>query len=292
MWEECTPKCVSKKHADTIFSAIKNCGQMEDKIANYISSCFNVAINKDSLGRTALHVAASLGRIKTLQWLLLHGAQINAKDEESGFSALHRAFYFGQLEASKLLLDNNANLFNILDDDSMSAFDHLIQDRSYFCEVNPSLPCEVYVWGSNPNYTLGKVFDSSVKTCACLCISSSFIGLEKQQSQEFPDLLDVFPKGRGDIKQVAMNKFHSVFLTSSGEAYSCGIGQGGKLGLGSEVTAIRPQKITLETDSKANGSCKDRKSVVSQAALGTNHTLLLTESGNVSSIYSASAQTF
>ena len=70
-------------------------------------------------------------------------------------------------------------------------------------------------------------------------------------------------------------------MTSSGQTYSCGIGQGGKLGLGSEATVISPQKINLEADAKLNNKLK-KSTAILQAAIGTYHTILLTEGGNVS----------
>lgn len=80
---------------------------------------------------------------------------------------------------------------------------------------------------------------------------------------------------------MVMNKFHSVFVTSSGQAFSCGLGQGGKLGLGSEATIISPQKISLDCEN--NLSNKLRKSTaILQVAVGTYHTILLTDGGNVS----------
>ena len=105
-------------------------------------------------------------------------------------------------------------------------------------------------------------------------------GLGKQHSPELPELLDVFPKGSGGIKKVVMNKFHSVFLTSSGQAFSCGIGQGGKLGLGTESTVIIPQKISIDAENCFNSKIK-KSMVILEAVLGTYHTILLTESGNV-----------
>lgn len=257
MWEECTTKCCSRKHADDIFSAILAGSQYEEIAVKLLPTCPNIATNKDSFGRTGLQIAASFGRIKILLWFCSHEAHINCKDEESGYSALHRSFYFGQLQASRALLQNNASLFQPLDNDNMSPFDHLIQDRSDFEAHDPKHPCEVYVWGSNCNFGLGK-----------------------QQSPEAPELLDAFPKGSGGIKQVMMNKFHSVFVTSSGQAFSCGIGQGGKLGLGSEATVIIPQKISLEADNCLNSKTK-KSTVILEAALGTHHTILLTETGNV-----------
>lgn len=78
-----------------------------------------------------------------------------------------------------------------------------------------------------------------------------------------------------------MSKFHSVFVTSSGQAFSCGIGQGGKLGLGSEATIISPQKIIFEAGNKLNSKVK-RSTFIVQATLGPHHTVLLTEDGHVS----------
>lgn len=156
MWEECSPKCVSRKHADTIHIAIVNGRKYEDQVVKLLPICHNVATNKDSLGRTALQVAATFGRMKILHWLLSHDSHTLAKDEESGYSALHRAFYYGQLQAARALLHNNASLlFQPVDNDSLSPFDHLIKDRSDVELLHSNLPCEVYVWGSNSNYSLG-----------------------------------------------------------------------------------------------------------------------------------------
>ena len=288
MWGDCTRKCVSRKHADEVFSAISHGSEFEDRVVKLLSTCYNVANNKDSSGRTALQIAASFGRIKILLWLLSHDvhAHVDTKDEESGYSALHRAFYFGQLQAARVLLNYNANLFQILDNDFMSPFDHLIQDRSSFKILDPNLPCEIYVWGTNSNYSLGNIINIYI-SALCYNPCTFFTGLEKQQSPEFPELLDAFPKSIGSLKQVVMNKFHSVFVTSSGQTYSCGIGQGGKLGLGSEATVISPQKINLEADAKLNNKLK-KSTAILQAAIGTYHTILLTEGGNVSYSYSFS----
>lgn len=152
MWKECTAKCCSRKHADSIFSAILAGREYEETAVKLLATCPNIATNKDSLGRTGLQISASFGSIKVLHWLCSHEAHINSKDEESGYSALHRSFYFGQLQASRVLLLNNASLFQTLDNDNMSPFDHLIQDRSDFERHDPNLPCEVYVWGSNSNF--------------------------------------------------------------------------------------------------------------------------------------------
>lgn len=152
---ECTQRCTSKKHADKIFAAISKDKEYEDKVLSFMNSCHNVATNRDSIGRTALHIAAAHGRMKIISWLLSKEASVNAKDSESGYSALHRAVYFGQLQAARYLLNNQANLFQT-DHDSWSSMDHMIQDRaSNTTSCTSNQLSEIYVWGSNDNYSLG-----------------------------------------------------------------------------------------------------------------------------------------
>jgi hypothetical protein len=223
--------------------------------------------------------------MKILHWLFSHDVYVNAKDEESGYSALHRTFYYGQLQAARALLHNNAGLFHPLDNDYMSPFDHLIQDRSDLNKLDANLPSQVHVWGSNSNFGKMQILCSLfIVVCSCSFSYSFSTGLGKQQSPELPELLEVFPKGSGGIKKVVMNKFHSVFLTLSGQAFSCGIGQGGKLGLGSEATVIIPQKISIDAENSSNSKVK-KSAVILEAVLGTYHTILLTEGGNVSWLF-------
>lgn len=157
MLKDCSHKCVSKKHADELTRAIIEGFNFEEQVIPLLQTCHNVSSNKDSMGRTALQVAATYGRVKILSWLLSHDLQpqIHAKDDESGYSALHRAFFYGQLQAARILLKNSSSLNQPIDYDGMSPFDHLTQDVSLFKSLDPLLPCEVYVWGSNSNYLLG-----------------------------------------------------------------------------------------------------------------------------------------
>ena len=160
MEAECTSRCCSKKHADYIFSAITKDKEHEEKVLNFLASCSNVAANRDSYGRNALHVAASLGRVKIIQWLLsAKDANVHVKDSESGYSPLHRAVYFGQLHAARSLLNCHANLFQT-DNDYLSSMDHLILDRfpNHKSADSSNPTSDVYVWGSNNNYSLGIIF--------------------------------------------------------------------------------------------------------------------------------------
>jgi ankyrin repeat protein len=71
----------------------------------------SVINRRDGLGRTALHLAASSLDPKALEYvqLLLESpnVNINLQDLESGWTALHRALYAGNLVAARLLVGHN-----------------------------------------------------------------------------------------------------------------------------------------------------------------------------------------
>ena len=111
---ECNYKCKSKKDALKLISVIVRSGDIESLL--YLATtgiCNTPGKVSDTSGRSPLHIAASVGKLKVLDWLLrFKGAQVNAKDGESGYSALHRAIFHGQLHIAKALVSNyNANLY-------------------------------------------------------------------------------------------------------------------------------------------------------------------------------------
>ena len=67
----------------------------------------------DRQGRTLLIDAAFYKRQKVMEWLLAHGANINAQDE-NGFSALHAATQEKNIKMVSFLLQNGAHV-NIQD---------------------------------------------------------------------------------------------------------------------------------------------------------------------------------
>lgn len=67
----------------------------------------------DRQGRTLLIDAAFYKRQKVIEWLLAHGANINAQDE-NGFSALHAATQEKNIKMVSFLLQNGAHV-NIQD---------------------------------------------------------------------------------------------------------------------------------------------------------------------------------
>lgn len=83
---------------------------MQFLVAEYVRShCANATHGIDNIGRSPLHVAASCGKLDVLTWLLTDASStsaynINLKDIESGWTALHRAVYFGRVGCAIALL--------------------------------------------------------------------------------------------------------------------------------------------------------------------------------------------
>lgn len=100
---ECGPKCRSERHAQDLNAAITR-GSLRE-IQAYFKLCYNAGCMSDSFRRTALHLAASCGKCDVVDWLLMtKKSDLSAKDEESGWTALHRAVFYGQLGAVRILM--------------------------------------------------------------------------------------------------------------------------------------------------------------------------------------------
>ena len=101
---DCTPKCRSPRHADEVMAALT--GGSEGRLRAFLTAhCHNAATLRDASGRTALHLAASLGKRTLLEWLLEHrGADMMVKDKESGWTALHRSVFYGHIHCLMALV--------------------------------------------------------------------------------------------------------------------------------------------------------------------------------------------
>lgn len=103
---DCTDKCKSKKQANEVISVLTKRGVTDEELCSYLNwKCVNCGLICDSFGRTALHFASACGRKKVVQWLVRNkGAHINAKDLESGYSALHRSVFYGKINSAVSLI--------------------------------------------------------------------------------------------------------------------------------------------------------------------------------------------
>ena len=105
---ECSAKCRSKKDAQNLIASV--CRSKDVDSLLYIATqgiCKNPGRVTDQFGRSLIHLAASVGKPLVLEWLVkFKNGQINSKDFESGYSALHRAIFHGQIHVAKLLVSN------------------------------------------------------------------------------------------------------------------------------------------------------------------------------------------
>ncbi|KAL0052945.1 hypothetical protein WJX82_010178 [Trebouxia sp. C0006] len=139
-----------------------------------------------------------------LRQLLEEGAAADAQDGESGWTALHRAFYWGNFRCAALLLAANAHL-SLTDHKGRTALDLLSEELKVFMEHEQ--PGLVYSWGNGANYQLG----------------TGATGL-----QAGPVRLDALRKAL--VVQIAAAKYHSAAVTKDGQLFTWGFGRGGRLG--------------------------------------------------------------
>lgn len=94
---ECTTKCRSQEHAEDVVAAVTR--GSEGQLRLFLSlHCHNATTLRDRFGRTALHMAASMGKKALLEWLLeMKNSDLMVKDKESGWTALHRSAFYGQI---------------------------------------------------------------------------------------------------------------------------------------------------------------------------------------------------
>lgn len=103
---DCTQYCRSVVHGNLITSALTSLDVSSLQFCSYLNYlCTNCDSVKDICGRTALHSSATYGYIEVVRWLLYNkNADINARDEESGYTPLHRALYHGRIHIAVELI--------------------------------------------------------------------------------------------------------------------------------------------------------------------------------------------
>nr|CAI5845111.1 unnamed protein product [Callosobruchus analis] len=251
--QECTNQCRSSQHGDIITATLTKRGVSDSDLCSFLTyTCCRCESVVDSDGRTALHVAASCGRLGLVRWLVkcCH-ADINSKDTESGYTPLHRSIFYGKINVTVELMKLGASI-TVLDNDSLTMLEHAMKDG-----LKPDrsvMVGELYCWGSNTNNLLGP-----------------------QQARYTPDMLDIFHKEYAgeQVQQICVDQFHTVIITSSGKAFSCGHGQGGRLGLGDEKSVVLPHNIVFHSNQKGETiSCN-------QAAISRDHSIFLCSDGNI-----------
>ncbi|WVW82934.1 hypothetical protein I302_104949 [Kwoniella bestiolae CBS 10118] len=221
---------------------------------------------RDQFGRTVLHLVASSSTANAYTFLniLLKNPNIsvNLQDTESGYTALHRALFVGNLRAARDLLARGDIDLSVKDAEGMTAFDlynGTVEGTNPPHDVDGS---DLYVWGVNRNYGLG-TGDASDKA--------------------FPDHINLLTQaqasGRSDpsekfdhvgVKKVSMAKLHTGVVTNEarGNLSLCGFGSNGRLG---RSTHSQLSLLPLP----------DLPHSIIDIALGQDHTLALASGGYV-----------
>ncbi|KAI6101705.1 hypothetical protein EV401DRAFT_2201598 [Pisolithus croceorrhizus] len=224
----------------------------------------------DDLGRTVLHLVCSSTDASSTEYarmLLSHpNINVNLPDKENHWTALHRALYSGNIEAAILLLKHLDVDMSIKDFEGYTAFDlynsTVWATKPLSCDER--ILADLFTWGTNRNAALGlgdandRIFPDPV-----------VLPMKDVTKVRSCSLEDRFATVR--VCDVKMSKLHTVILTSEprDNLWVCGFGSGGRLGPSSH-TVYTPSPITFPAE------C----SIVS-VALGQDHTLALTDAGEV-----------
>ncbi|KAF9046893.1 hypothetical protein BDZ89DRAFT_1155147 [Hymenopellis radicata] len=217
---------------------------------------------RDTLGRTVLHLASSSAdALEYVRLLLRHPAiDVNAQDLENRWTPLHRALYDGNVAAAILLLERSDIDVTLKDAEGYTAFE-LYNSTIEGTKPESAARAELFTWGANRNATLGlgdgddRTYPEQVliphrDTTEQSSISTRFLPLQ--------------------IQQIQTSKLHTVVVTSEKRANLrvCGFGSGGRLGPGQHTQYSMTPLAQLS------------QTIVS-VALGQDHTLALTDTGEV-----------
>ncbi|KAI0178656.1 hypothetical protein GGR52DRAFT_265622 [Hypoxylon sp. FL1284] len=295
--------------------------------------------SRDYAGLTILLRAAAStapNAISFVEALLGHPAiDIYTQDYESGWNALHRALYNGNISIARLLLEKErSDLTGALGGSTITRVGQLIKTKDHegnspFDVYNATIALrtlkvseeganleevesdsdedstgedarhhgksfalgeEVFTFGSNNNLTLGlgdeddRQFPERVYLKRPDQLVQHFYdrfleerkrqsSLEDSMSRDLSEVPALIQNRPLIIQDVVLSKLHSAILTTDpmSNLYICGIGRGGRLGLGDENTRFSFTPV--------QGGLSDKK--VIQISLGQSHSMAVTNTGEL-----------
>lgn len=295
--------------------------------------------SRDHAGLTILLRAASSVDPKAqefVQALIDHPAvDLYVQDPESGWNALHRSLYSGNVSIARILLaKERANLTSVTatsanrvgqliktkDHEGNSPFDvynSTIATRSLKKDdsntiaesdsdagesVNDTTESatryglvssaaiegdELFVFGSNKNLSLGVGDEDDRQYPERILLDrpesllhrfheayNEFLGIDEPTTVSNVEDIPILARSQPlVIQDMIMSKLHTAILTTDpvSNLFVCGVGRGGRLGLGDENTQFKFVPV--------QGPLSDKK--IWQVALGQNHTLAVAGNGEL-----------
>lgn len=199
-----------------------------------------------------------------LQLLLTHpSVNVNLQDEESGWTALHRALYAGHIHIALILLERTDIDYYIKDWEGLTAFDLYNTTVEGTCpsDMDEGSGADLFVWGGNRNYTLGLSHgnDSALPERVKL----------KCNERRTP-LIAGARFNRPHVRDISMSRWHTVLATTEPRknVYVCGIGSQARLGRSAQSLP------TFEP-------LRDFSDTANIVVAGSDHTIIVTETGAV-----------
>ncbi|KNE73314.1 hypothetical protein AMAG_17483 [Allomyces macrogynus ATCC 38327] len=217
-------------------------------------------IGVTAAGTTVLHLACTLNKFAAARALIDHlSVDVNAQDEESGWTPLHRALYHGNVGIAMLLLGRDDIDPSIPDREGLAPLD-------LFAKTIPELPLdpvadELLTFGSNVNFVLGHSNGDDRE-------HPRRVSFRDDDSPNFAFTpKHMFPL----IKDFAMAKMHVLLLTTQG-LYTWGYGSCGRFGVKSGGKVIlTPRRISF---------WPAERTVIAVAA-GRDHSVVALDDGTV-----------
>ena len=215
-------------------------------------------------GVTPLHLCASLGHTKMAQYLISKGADIHARDFESGWTPLHFALYNKRVGLALVLMEHGADLD--VPAKGMRRGGGTDRDGNTPLDL-VSLPLTGMLQdgeGGGCADQIGNVF--TFGQCQSQLGYGLFGVAHVQKSPRRVDALSA-----ETVVKIAAAKYTTFAITKEGELYAWGIGACGRLGTGNIKTHISPILV--------QGPFVHRK--VRFVAAAKHHTLAITGEGKL-----------
>lgn len=104
--KDCIDSSKCRNHGNIISASLTKRSVTDLQLCSFLQqTCRFCECVRDDGGRTALHMAASCGRVGVVKWLVAHkNANINQRDDESGYTPLHRSIFYGKIDVAVSLV--------------------------------------------------------------------------------------------------------------------------------------------------------------------------------------------